>query len=173
MKKEDIIEGICFVAAAVIVWSGLYFLAVGQDSSFNKEPDVSIPARIDFLSTDDPDKPHFKVYVNDNTESEPVADWMMQAKTPGYQVETLEHKSNMKLTADQDTTVQITLRGPWKQDVSGKLKELWVDYTNMIIDGQKIVDQRTPAWHNQGIGHTVWVQKGKTYTVQIEWQPHE
>ena len=93
----------------------------------------------------------------------------------GYVITSCGSKLEFTARATVDGQMRLWLRGMDIRDKADKSKRMpyWIDYTALTVNGQKILDTLTPAWHDKSYHYNINVKAGDEVRVQVEWQPHK
>ena len=159
MKK---IKYIVFAIIAVIAAVFIYL--------YTNKPAKEILARIDVsTSLVDAKKPQFDVYIDDSETPEKQAEWMVKYNNQGNIVQKTGNDVNITIKALKDADIKVNFKGPWEQDETGNLKELWVKYTSATVNGQEILPEPVDVWHNKSFTYIIDAKAGNTYKIHAEW----
>ena len=111
--------------------------------------------------------------VSDNRARITQPEWFQRGGV-GYVIQS--YSGNLKIVAKTFVTgrAQIRLLGMDIRDREDKSKRIpyWVDYTALTVNGEKIFDTLTPAWHDKPYIYTTDVKADEEITLEVEWLPH-
>ena len=98
----------------------------------------------------------------------------LQKSGVGYQIHSYEGNLDLVTKATADGQLRLELKGLDVRDPHDDSKRLpcWIDYTCLIINGKKIFNRITPAWHDKPFRYNMNVKAGDEIKLQTEWQPH-
>lgn len=127
-------------------------------------------ARIDIITKlVDAKKPQFEVYVDGSKTPEKQAEWMPKFGNQGYVIQRHDGAKNIKLKALKNVDIDIILRGPDKRDENNQFVPVWVKYTSLTVNGEKILPESTDVWHNKPFIYILKALAGEEYKVHVEW----
>lgn len=66
----------------------------------------------------------------------------------------------------------IALRGNDIKDENNKRVPLWIYYNLFTLNGEKVLQNITPAWHDKPFKYTRKVKDNEEIDILIGWQPH-
>ena len=90
----------------------------------------------------------------------------------GYVIQSYSGNVELIAKAAASGKVQLRLLGMDVRDDNSKHIPYWIDYTALTVNGEKIFDTLTPAWHNKPYRHTIDVKADEEITIAVEWLPH-
>ena len=149
---------------------------IGAYSVLNGESKASpTTARIDISEKTTNATPCFEVKEIPSGKTFPSAGWMANWGSQGYVIQKNAIAEELEITVNSDKCkINFALRGPWelkdKNDRNKGIKELWVEYTKLAINGQDILLSPKQVWHNKPFYYSVTAQKGNVFNVKISWQ---
>lgn len=132
--------------------------------------------RFDISTTGKSVIPPFSLRLAGAEKTEKPADWMPKFGHTGYGLSKIEKSFDFEIVSEKDCTLEFTLRGPcvYKNHADhreGRM-EVWVDYTDFTLNGQKILKETTPVWHDKPFRYTLAVKNGEKLGGHIEWEKH-
>jgi len=92
----------------------------------------------------------------------------------GYQIESYAGKLEFITKSTVEGQVILSLLGldvRTPEDYSKRIP-YWIDYTKLIVNGQKIFNTVTPAWHDKPYRYNINAKADEEIKIQIEWLPH-
>ena len=116
----------------------------------------------------------FKIIsLSDNEADVQKPDWFQKGGV-GYKIQSYAGKMEIVTKATADGQIRLSLKGLDVRDPEDNSKRIpqWVDYTNLTINGKRILNNRTPAWHDKPYNYTLDVKAGEEIRIQTNWQPH-
>ena len=92
----------------------------------------------------------------------------------GYMIQSCVGKLEIITKSTVSGQIQLVFRGRdiRKPEDTSKRIIYWTDYTKLTVNGQKIFDKITPAWHDKPYIYTMNVKAGEELVIQVEWLPH-
>ena len=99
--------------------------------------------------------------------------WLPPSQS-GYVILSYVGKLEFVTKATADGQIRLFLRGMDIRKPKDRSKRIphWIDYTKLIVNGNLIFDELTPAWHNKPYRHVMDVKADEEITIQVEWLPH-
>lgn len=95
----------------------------------------------------------------------------LQSSAVGYMIFSHAGSLDTAFLAATNGQIQLVLFGLSTQ-IDDKNTSLWIDYTNLAVNGTTIFNERTPACRDEPFFCTIDVTGGEEYVVQAEWFPH-
>lgn len=95
----------------------------------------------------------------------------LQSSAVGYMIFSHAGSLDTAFLAATNGQIQLVLFGLSTQ-IDYKNISLWIDYTNLAVNGTTIFNERTPACRDEPFFCTIDVTGGEEYVVQAEWFPH-
>ena len=92
----------------------------------------------------------------------------------GYQIESYAGKLEFITKSTVEGQVNLSLLGldvRTPEDYSKRIP-YWIDYTKLIVNGQKIFDTVTSTWHDKPYHYNINAKANEEIKIQIEWFPH-
>lgn len=155
------------VLITIVAVAGLLFL-------YNQFAGSSVTGRIDMTTAlVNPDQPQFEIYVDNSETAEKQAAWMLKKNWQGYVVQKDNGKVDITVKALADAEIQVNLRGKDLRDEDNKLIPVWVDFTSLSVNGEEVLAEVTPVWHNKPFGYTINAKNGEEYKIHAEWKQHK
>lgn len=159
-----------FVGLIVI---SLYFVL----NIIGREKIQPVTARIDISEKTGNAVPCFEVKEKSTQMTFQTADWMPKFGSQGYVIEKNGIKEELEIVAKTDKCkINFSLRGPFElkhiKDRSKGVKEKWVEYTGLGINGKNIIKKPVAVWHNKPFNYTLTMQKGNVLNVKIKWKKY-
>ena len=131
-----------------------------------------ITARADIKLWTEEGKESFKIISVSDKRANVEKPYWFQKKGVGYQI--TSYSGNLKFTAQAlaDGKITMALKGMDVRDSDGKRIPYWIDYTKLVVNGETIFDEITPAWHDKVYDYITNLKAGEELNVQLEWLPH-
>ena len=110
---------------------------------------------------------------NENAEVWKPTAWQQKGDI-GYQIESYAGKLEFVTKSTVNGQVSLSLLGldvRTPEDYSKRIP-YWIDYTKLIVNGQKIFNTVTPAWHDKPYRCNINAKADEEIKIQIEWLPH-
>ena len=113
------------------------------------------------------------ISISDYTADVSQPPWF-QKNGVGYVIQSYVGKLKIIAKATVDGIVQLALKGKYVPKGNDKSKRIpyWIDYTSLTINGQKIISEITPAWHDKSFDYKMDVEADEEIVVEVEWLPH-
>lgn len=113
------------------------------------------------------------ISVSDDKAKVEKPDWL-QKDGIGYLIKSYVGKLEVVFQATTDGEILFKLRGLYVYDKPNKSKLIpyWIDYTALIINDTKVLNELTPTSHNKPYTHKIDVKTGEEINVKLEWFPH-
>lgn len=145
---------------------------IAEKTSTSDEPTT---ARIDITTPlVDAEKPQSEVYVEGSETAENEADWMPKHNVRGYTLQKEGNEITFAIKVLNDVDITMSLRGKWElknpKNKEEGLKENWVDFTSVTVNGKEILSKAIAVWHNKPFRYTINAKAGKEYNIHAEWQ---
>ena len=131
-------------------------------------------ARIDIQLKTERAVSGFKLFsVSDEKAEISKPEWLQKGGV-GYQIQSYAGQLSFvaKATADGQFTIQFRALDIRRLEDKFKRIPYWIDYTNLTINGKKIFDKSTPAWHDEPYIYNRTVKEGEEIKVEVKWLPH-
>ena len=132
-----------------------------------------LTARIDveFSSKDTND---LKIVSVSDANAEIKKSTWLKGNNVGYNIQSCSGKLEFVAKIGVNGQLRLSLKGVDARNPVDKTKRIprWVDYTKFLINGRKIFDKVTPAWHDKSYNYNLNVKAGMEIKIQTEWQPH-
>ena len=116
----------------------------------------------------------FKILsISDDEADVQKPDWL-QRRGVGYKIQSYAGNLEIVTKSTSNGQIRLSLKGLDIRDPQDNSKRIpqWIDYTNLTVNGKRIVGKRTPAWHDKPYNYTLDVKAGEEIKIQIEWLPH-
>ena len=126
-------------------------------------------ARID-LNVPYVEQQQFQVFADEKELSE--EGWMKDYNLRGFTFQKKGNEGVLKVKALADADIKLVLKGPWVKKGAVLVKR-WVDYTSVTVNGEEILSETTPVWHNQPFTYVIQAKKGEEYIIKAKWQSHQ
>ncbi len=97
--------------------------------------------------------------------------WFAKGGT-GYVVETSDKHIVFELECQRAGNLIIRLQGIDRHVLGRDRLPLWVDYTKLVINGEELIKEVQPLWHDKSYSCTRQVTDGEKIGVKIEWKTH-
>ncbi|MBR4903593.1 MAG: glycosyltransferase, partial [Selenomonadaceae bacterium] len=130
-------------------------------------------ARVDVKLTSN-DKGDFEIVsVSDEKAEVRKAGWLKRNEI-GYFVQSYVGKMEIVAKPTADGQINSDLRGLDIRDPSNRSKKIpyWVDYTKLVVNGEIVLNELTPVWHNKPFRYNLDAKADEEITINVEWQPH-
>ena len=131
-------------------------------------------ARIDIQLVPKSGQGDFKIIsASDNKADIKKATWL-KGNDVGYFIQSCAWKLEFVAKATADGQLRLGLRGVDIREPKDRSKRIpyWIDYTSLTVNGKKIFDALTPAWHDKPYNYKLEVKANAEIKVQVEWLPH-
>ena len=131
-------------------------------------------ARIDIQLKTEKAVSGFKLFsVSDKNAEISKPDWLQKGGA-GYQIQSYAGELSFvaKATADGQFAIQFRALDIRRPEDKYKRIPYWIDYTNLTINGKKIFDKSTPAWHDEPYLYNIKVKMDEEIKVDVKWLPH-
>ena len=113
--------------------------------------------------------PSFIAQIQNTTDPVAETKWMPKFNNRGVTIQQKGRKTAFTITALQNNTITIALRGPDKRNKKGQRYKKWVKYTDFRINGKKILSKPIKVWHDKPYKYKFPAEKSKVYTVELKW----
>ena len=146
------------------------------------EPKVETPpiksddntARLDIKMIPETAGGDFQIVSISDDKAEVQKPAWLQKKGVGYQIQSYVGKLELVAKSTADGKVNCQLKGiDVKSPNKSKRIPHWIDYTKLTINGKKIFNTVTPAWHDEFYSYTFVIKAGEEIRIQVEWLPHK
>ena len=128
-----------------------------------------ITGRIDIKNFGEKDN---KVEVIENSDMDASVrqpGWFSNEKGIGTQIESKKGSIRLKVKCVNEGKLNVTLRGiDFRDDYDNRIP-VYVKYTNLMIDDNKVIDKPAFVWHNEPLSHEIDVEDGQTVDILVEW----
>ncbi|MBR0062339.1 MAG: glycosyltransferase family 2 protein, partial [Selenomonadaceae bacterium] len=133
-----------------------------------------LTARLDMQLKPETAGGDFKIIsVSDKKAAVWKPDWL-QKEGVGYQIQSHNGSIDIVAKVTADGQIKMDFRGVDMRDKKDNSKRVpyWIDYTNLTINGKKILNKIVPACHDQPYRFTLNVKAGQEIKMRTEWSPH-
>ena len=91
-----------------------------------------------------------------------------------YLMQSYAGKLEIVAKSDTDGQFAVTLMGVAVRSPHDRSKFIpyWIDYTKLIINGEKIFDEIIPAWCQKPYRYNMDAKAGEEIKIEVEWLPH-
>lgn len=144
------------------------FMSLEQKQVFNKVR-TTFTSRIDLLLKDE--NAAFDYSLSDEEANIKEPEWL-QKSGKGIIIESYALSMDIVIKPKTEGQLEISLRGIDVSDGNGGRIPYWIDYSVFTINGESMLDQLTPAWHNNIVLKTVEAHENEEIQIHVEWKPH-
>ena len=133
-----------------------------------------LTSRVDIELAPETSKADFKILSVSDDRADVTKPAWLQKNGIGYRIQSYAGKMEFvaKATADGQATLKLKGMDIRDPDNKSKLVPYWIDYTKLTVNGEDIIDEITPAWHNKPYRYDINVKADEELKVEVEWFPH-
>ena len=95
----------------------------------------------------------------------------LQNNGVGYQIQSYNGSIKLVVKANVDGQLSLKLSGSDIRKDNSQLIHCRIDYTNLKVNGKKIFNEITTAWHYKPYDYTMDVKAGEEIKIQTAWLP--
>lgn len=113
------------------------------------------------------------VLLNSNTPFYVVSrpQWFTDSKGIGYTINSLNKELNLSFKCINDGKLEILFRAIDYRDRNNNRIPIYIDYTEIEIDGESIIDGSTVLWHDNELCYNKLVKDGQIIKIKLKWRP--
>ena len=90
----------------------------------------------------------------------------------GYVLQSDKGRLDFRILCKGSGQLEITLRGIFRKDESGKTIPFWIDYTSFAVNGKFLFNERKCAWHDKPHKFKIPVSDGDVIECTAVWEEH-
>ena len=96
--------------------------------------------------------------------------WFTNAQGKGVVIQSSEGKMELKIACIGKGELKITLRGIDYRDENRERIPIWINYTNLLVNDERILNRSKLVWHGKPFVYKLPVTDSEIITINIEWQ---
>ena len=97
--------------------------------------------------------------------------WFNNKRGKGTILTSLKGDMNFSFKCVNDGRLEIGFRSVDFRDKNNHKLPIYIDYSEIIVDGEKIVDGSTVLWHDNQLFYKKEVKDSQIVNVQVKWSP--
>lgn len=109
--------------------------------------------------------------INDSNSKIDRPDWFNDSLGSGINIQSSKGTLDFKVKCINDGELKIELRGLDVRDKNGIRFPVYIDYTNLCINGDYIFDSSKLTWHDKPYVFSKSVKDTEIIDIHIEWAP--
>ena len=130
-----------------------------------------INARIDIVNTGEGNECIDIMEISDENSLIDYPDWFDKDNGKGAVINSQKAYLDIKVSCVQDGNLKITLRSRNIHDEDGNRIPVLIDYYNLKINDEVILNEITTVWHDKPYRYSKDVVKSEVVNIHIEWLP--
>lgn len=140
-------------------------------SDYEKVINVLSNSRIDIKNIGNPENSVEIVDCDDSfcDISNPL--WIKDDTGIGTVLNSASENMNFSFKCINDGTLMLSFKGVDYRDQSGNRIPVFIDYTEITVDGKSLVKGSRVAWHDDSFDFYKDVKDGQVVNVRVKWQP--
>lgn len=113
------------------------------------------------------------VLLNSNTPFYVISrpQWFTNSEGIGYTINSLNKELNLSFKCINDGRLEILFRAIDYRDRNNNRIPIYIDYTEIEIDGESIIDGSTVLWHDNELCYNKLVKDGQIIKIKLKWRP--
>lgn len=128
-------------------------------------------ARIDMKNIGQEDNRLEVLSNSDRNSREYRPDWLRDEEGEGAVIESYNESIDLEVKCINDGTFRISLKGLDVKDVNEERFPVFIDYTNVNINGEDLITRHTLTYHDKPIIFKRPVRNNDIVRIHIEWNP--
>lgn len=97
--------------------------------------------------------------------------WFNDYNGVGYVINSIDGNLNLNLQCIKSGTLKFEFKGIDYRDKDNNRIPIFIDYTEISIDGKNILDENVVAWHDEPFTYTMQVEDNQVVNLQFSWLP--
>ena len=137
----------------------------------NDDLNIYSKARVDIKNYGD--KTNDILLLNENSRVYDISkpDWFADSNGMGSVISSDEEKLNLSFKCINDGKLKIDFRAIDFKDSGNNRIPIYIDYKEIIIDGESIIDESTVLWHDNPLFYEKEVKDGQIVNIALKWEP--
>ena len=97
--------------------------------------------------------------------------WFVDKRGKGSILTSIKGNLNFSFKCVNDGNLEIGFRSIDFRDKNNKRIPIFIDYTNIMVDNEKIIDGSTVLWHDNQLFYRKEVKNNQIVNVKVDWKP--
>ena len=97
--------------------------------------------------------------------------WFNDNQGVGYVISSIEGNLNLNLQCHRSGNLKFEFKGIDYRDKNNNRIPIFINYTDISIDGNKILDESIMSWHDEPFTYNMHVEDNQTVNLQVSWLP--
>ena len=130
-----------------------------------------LQCRIDIKNHGSKDNDVVLMESNDNLLSFFAPDWFKNDDGIGYLLNSNTGSLNLSFKCVNDGILTFGFKGIDYSDRKGYRIPIYIDYTEIVVDGENLVSGSRVCWHDNPFNYQKEVKDGQIIKIQVKWRP--
>ena len=130
-----------------------------------------LQCRIDIKNHGSKENDVLLIDSNDSLLSFHAPDWFKNDEGIGYLLNSNTGSLDLSLKCVNDGTITLGFKGIDYNDRKGYRIPIYIDYTEIIVDGKNLVSGSRVCWHDNPFIYQKDVKDGQIIKIQVKWRP--
>lgn len=140
-------------------------------SDYEKVINVLSNSRIDVKNMGNPDNMVEIVDCDDSFCDISNPPWLRDSNGIGTVLNSVQEHMDFSFKCINDGKLMLSFKGVDYRDKSGNRIPVYIDYSEIVVDGKNVVNGSRVSWHDDPFDYYMDVKDGQKVNVRVKWQP--